>query len=72
MCALKLVRAPTVMRDSIVRGPHIVETEQGTKVGAEEHNLNAMWWGPIQIFNWWSFLFGGGPANSPDKAAAAM
>jgi hypothetical protein len=61
--ASKVMRAPTVMQDSIVRGPLIAEAEQGAKVGAGEVSLTgpfkAMLWGPIQVFNWWSFLIWG-------------
>jgi hypothetical protein len=61
--APKVVRAPTVARDS-VEGPLIAEAEQGAKlIAADEHGLGgpfkAMLWGPIQMFNWWSFLMGG-------------
>jgi hypothetical protein len=46
-----------------VRGPLVAEAEQEAKVGAGERSLigpfKAMWWGPIQFFNWWSLLIGG-------------
>jgi hypothetical protein len=68
MRASKVMRAPTVLHESVVQGPLIAEAEQGTKVGAEGHSLTgpfvAMFWGPIQLFNWWSFLIGGGPAKA--------
>jgi hypothetical protein len=51
-----------------------MEAEQA-KVGAKERSLagpfNPMLWGPIQLFNWWSILMGGGPANSANKETAA-
>jgi hypothetical protein len=71
----KVIRADTrsVIRASVVRGP-LMEAEQA-KVGAKERSLagpfNPMLWGPIQLFNWWSILMGGGPANSAHKETAA-
>jgi hypothetical protein len=71
--ASKVVDTRSVIRASVVRGP-LMEAEQA-KVGAKERSLagpfNPMLWGPIQLFNWWSILMGGGPANSAHKETAA-
>jgi hypothetical protein len=68
----KVVPAPTTMRGSILRGPLIAEAEPE---GAEEQTLtspfNAMLWGPIQLFTWWSLLIGGRLTHSPSKTSAA-
>jgi hypothetical protein len=73
--ASKVVVAPSVMRASMVRGPLIADPEPEAKIGAEKQSLpgpfNAMFWGPIQLFNWWSLLMGSGLTHSPDKASAA-
>jgi hypothetical protein len=73
--ASKVLGAPSVMRASIVRGPLIAEAEPEAKIGAEKQSLpspfNAMLWGPIQLFNWWSLLMGSRLSHCSDKASAS-
>jgi hypothetical protein len=72
--ASKVVGAHLIIREPVMRGPRMTETDEA-KVGAEERSLaaplNPMLWGPIQLFNWWSLLIWGGPTNSPPKGSAA-
>jgi hypothetical protein len=64
-------------RASVSRSLAIAEAEPEAKTGAEGQRLtgpfNAMLWGPIQFFNWWSLLMGGGVSRtrSADQPSAS-
>jgi hypothetical protein len=53
----KVAAAPAVTRASIVRGPVITEAE--VKELSQTGPLDAMLWGPVQFFSWWSVLIWG-------------
>jgi hypothetical protein len=57
----KVVAAPAVTRAPILRGPALAEAgpEAEAKEQTQTGPLDAMLWGPIQFFSWWSLLVWG-------------